>query len=311
MIVFPSIGRHFIPSIEEQFDLLHFAATTTASRYRPRVPSVVTVHGLFSRWSEQFRRYLPLLYKMIFNPAVSESFKILEARCFANVDAVIALSQLAKSYIVEQMRIPSEKVFVVPNGVDPDTFVPPASGHQREDLVLFVGRGSITKGLDLLLMAARHIKGKILAVTPLLSRANQKLGARLTNIKIIPRLDRRELSAIYQRGRVFVLPSIAENSPLVTLEAMACGLPVVVTKEGAADYVRNGVEGFIIPFRDADALAERVNYLLEHPSEAEKMGSAGRQRVLDHFTFNQHAAAVLKIYRQLAPNRFPEAALKF
>jgi glycosyltransferase involved in cell wall biosynthesis len=306
ILIYPGVGKRFIPAIEREFDLLHFSATTTAARYRPHTPSVATVHGLFSRMVDQFRRHLPLRYKLLFNPAVSGVLKILESHSLANMDAVIALRQETKRYLVEELRISAEKIFVIPNGVDPEVFTLPSPAGRRDDTVLFIGRGTIAKGFDTLLEAASCIKGKIIAVTPLVSRAYQKLVSRLPNIVIIPRLNRHELVSIYQRARVFVLPSLTENSPLVTLEAMACGVPVVVTQEGAADYVCDGREGFIIPFRDSSALADRVNYLLEHPGEAERMGQAGRQRVLDHFTFTQHAATVLKIYQKLVPERLPE-----
>jgi glycosyltransferase involved in cell wall biosynthesis len=308
MLIYPGVGKHFIPSIERQFDLLHFSATTTAAHYRPQTPAVVTVHGLFSRMADQFRRYLPLTYKLAFNPAVAGIFKNLEARSFANMDAVIVLRQETKRYVVEELHVPPEKIFVAPNGVDPVAFAPPDSDRLRENLVLFIGRGSLAKGFDTLLAAANGIKGKIRAVTPLLSRTLQKLAARTPNIEIIPRLNRQELVAIYQRSRVFVLPSLTENAPLVTLEAMACGLPVVATPEGAADYIRDGCEGLVISFRDPQALAERVNYLLEHPREAERMGQTGRQRVIEHFTFAQHAATVLKIYQKFVPGQVPELA---
>jgi glycosyltransferase involved in cell wall biosynthesis len=80
---------------------------------------------------------------------------------------------------------------------------------------------------------------------------------------------------------VLVLPSLLEGSALVVLEAMASGLPVVVTPNAGADAVRDGIDGFVVPIRSPEALAARLEQLLD-PDLRQRIGEAGRARSMDY-----------------------------
>lgn len=84
---------------------------------------------------------------------------------------------------------------------------------------------------------------------------------------------------IYQRADVLVLPSLAEGSALVVLEAMSSGLPVVVTPNVGADAVRDGVEGFVVPIRSPELIAQRLSTLSEDSELRHSMGKRARSRV--------------------------------
>ena len=82
---------------------------------------------------------------------------------------------------------------------------------------------------------------------------------------------------------VLVLPSIQDGFGLVVLEAMASGLPVIVSDHvGAKDCVREGVDGFIVPVRDIEALADRLLWLHDHPSQRDAMGARARERAMGY-----------------------------
>ena len=104
-------------------------------------------------------------------------------------------------------------------------------------------------------------------------------------------------AAAYQQADIFVFPSIEEGSALVTYEAMACGLPVVTTPN-AGSLVRDGVEGFIVPIRDPDALAERVERLRADARLRQEMGRAARMRA-EEFTWEQHGQALIQYYKSI------------
>jgi glycosyltransferase involved in cell wall biosynthesis len=100
---------------------------------------------------------------------------------------------------------------------------------------------------------------------------------------------------------VFTMPSLSEGLPLSLLEAMAAGVPPVVTQVGGMpEVVRDGETGFIVPPGDGAALADRISFLLGNPPLATKMGTASRDCILDRFTVDRMAAEYRDVYCQAA-----------
>lgn len=103
---------------------------------------------------------------------------------------------------------------------------------------------------------------------------------------------RADILNVYNALDIFVLPSqLPDPAPLVVAEAMACGLPVVATRQGGAvEYIEDGVSGILIPLNDAKAAANKMIPLITNSIERRKMGNAARERVVNHFSrknFNQ------------------------
>jgi glycosyltransferase involved in cell wall biosynthesis len=87
------------------------------------------------------------------------------------------------------------------------------------------------------------------------------------------------LNQYYSGASVFVFPSLVEGFALVLLEAMSCGIPVIATPNTAGpDILSDGVEGFIIPIRDVEALKEKLEWCYCHPQELAEMGRAARRK---------------------------------
>ena len=99
----------------------------------------------------------------------------------------------------------------------------------------------------------------------------------------------------YRDASVFVFPSLTEGFGRVTLEAMACGIPVITT-ENASGLVEDGKTGFVVPIRDASALGEKIEYLYNHQDLAKSMGEAAREAVLRKKPFGE---AVYEIYEEI------------
>ena len=98
----------------------------------------------------------------------------------------------------------------------------------------------------------------------------------------IPHLTRPDLAEAYRDSDVFVFPSLVEGMGLVVLEAMACGLPVIVSPNGPGDLVRDGVDGFVIPIRDPEAIRDRLERLYRDPLLRAEMGRNARARALQY-----------------------------
>ena len=103
---------------------------------------------------------------------------------------------------------------------------------------------------------------------------------------------------------VYVALSIIESFGVAIIEASACGLPVVVSDAGGLpEVVRDGITGFVVPQRDTALAAQRIAQLLTDPALRAKMGRAGRDHVIAHYTWAQCAAGMEDVYRRVVQRR--------
>jgi len=91
---------------------------------------------------------------------------------------------------------------------------------------------------------------------------------------------------------------------MVVLEAMAVGLPVICsTNVGAKDVVREGIDGFIVPIRDTEALKEKIIFLYEHPQLCKEMGEAARENVIRNYTWQHYGERIIETYKKIYENK--------
>lgn len=99
---------------------------------------------------------------------------------------------------------------------------------------------------------------------------------------------------------MYVLPSLAEEFPLTAIEAMVCGLPVIVSEHTfGEDVVEDGVNGYVVPIRDAGAIAERLRDLHSNPSKRENMGLAARHTA-EGFSWSRYGERIASTVRERA-----------
>jgi len=175
------------------------------------------------------------------------------------------------------------------------------------DIVLFVGRLVSNKGIEYLLEALPNIRGDTSIV--LAGEGNFEYFSHIIDPEFRKRvfhlgtLDRDALLKLYNIAKVLVLPSVPiatwiEQFGRVLTEAMACELPCISTDIGGPrDIIDDGITGFLIRPADSDAISERVNYILNHPDEATRMGFAGRTRVLHKFADDVCQEAMMQCIR--------------
>jgi colanic acid/amylovoran biosynthesis glycosyltransferase len=121
--------------------------------------------------------------------------------------------------------------------------------------------------------------------------------------------NQKEIIEILDKTHLFIAPSVTaedgnQDAPVNTLkEAMAMGLPVIGTLHGGIpELVKDGISGFLVPERDADAISKMVSYLIKHPEIWQEMGSSGRAYVEKHYDINKLNDELVEIYHQVTTN---------
>ncbi|MFQ5857920.1 MAG: glycosyltransferase [Anaerolineae bacterium] len=174
-------------------------------------------------------------------------------------------------------------------------------------LILFVGRLRYYKGLEYLLEAMREIEATLLVIgggpmAPEWQALARNWGLQ-ERVHFVGEVTDDELPAYYHAADVFVLPAShrSEAFGLVQLEAMAAGKPVVSTDLGTGTSFVNqdSLTGFVVPPRDAQALARAIGRLLADPLLRQSMGERGRQRVLEDFTVDRMVKGVIGVYESV------------
>jgi alpha-maltose-1-phosphate synthase len=213
-------------------------------------------------------------------------------------DHIFVASSMTKKSLLD-IGIDSAKITVIPYGAPIDYFQPQPKQDQTFR-ALFVGRVGLRKGVHYLLSAWQELQ---LPEAELLLMGIDEfppgyLQQDWRNVSHVNSVPHHTLGDYYNSADVFVFPSLVEGFGLVLLEAMACGIPIITTPNTAApDIITDGVEGFIIPIRDSDALKEKLVWCHSHPQELREMGKAARKKA-EEFTWD--------LYRQKLASRVQE-----
>ena len=218
---------------------------------------------------------------------------------YALADRIFVGSTFARdSFIAE--GIPYEKLVVIPYGVDISLFSPMPSAIPIKNCfrVLFVGQIGQRKGISYLLKAYNRFRGSGTSLTLVGDFCGSEVPLRRYKdlFRHVPNVPRALLPELYRQAEVFVFPTLLEGMAMVVLEAMASGLPVIVTPNGPGDIVRDGVDGFVVPPRDIDSIADRMEYLRSNPEVRAQMGANARKRAME-FTWETYGQNVCRIIK--------------
>lgn len=279
MFFAPHVGYTLLKQFEEKYDAVFASTMTIASLFKPKNQLVITCHLIRSQKFKNLSK-IPK-YKLLFNPLTYKIMTTLEKKSLENAKNIIVIRAQQKEYLQNVLGIDPKKIIHISNGIDIDFFKPITS--KKKNQIVFVGRGTVPKGIDTLLHAADDIDANILIVTQKIDKEFLELSKTKANVQIKLKATPEEMVKIYAESKIFVLPSINEEQPLSTLEAMSCGLPVVVTPEAASDIVQDTIHGFIIPERDPKTLSEKINLLLQNEKIMQTMSKKNRERIMETY----------------------------
>jgi glycosyltransferase involved in cell wall biosynthesis len=207
------------------------------------------------------------------------------------------------------MGVDPARVTVVPLGVDPSTWRPVESVARVPGRIMTTTSADVPlKGLVYLIEALAKMRTEredahLVVVGALreggaVDQAIERFGLR-DDVRFVSGESDDEIARRYAEAAVAVVPSLYEGFSLPAIEAMACGVPLVVTSAGALPEVagENGESAVVVDPADAGALAHAVTELLADRDRAERLGAAGKARALSRYSWDRVAAATLEQYR--------------
>ena len=209
---------------------------------------------------------------------------------------------------------PTDKIKIIRSGLDSDrfTYQPRTIPEDGRVQIATTGRLTEKKGIEYVIRAIAkliltypHLQYKIIGegeLRPHFTQLIEELDL-TKNIELLGWRTETEIVEILNNTHIFVAPSVTardgdRDAPINVLkEAMAIGLPVVSTYHGGIpELVEDGKSGFLVPERDAAAIAEKLAYLIQHPQIWSAMGKAGREFVLEHYNLKQLNDDLLDVY---------------
>lgn len=240
------------------------------------------------------------------------AFTRMQGRVARRLPRILTVSEASKTDIVKAFGVSAQRISVVPNGVDPDLFRPlPDIDRVRGRLVTTASADVPLKGLPVLVEAlaklrTEHPDAHVVVVgrpgppDGPTRRAVERFGIE-DAVEFRGGIDTLDLVELYATAEAAVVPSLYEGFSLPAIEAMACGVPLVTTDGGALPEVtgRDGETARVVPAGDAGTLSAAIKELLGDPGLRERLGRAGRDRVLERFTWKASARRTVQHYRSV------------
>lgn len=242
---------------------------------------------------------------------------------------VVVAEKLGEYYLGCKLKSTKMNALIIYECVDVDKFSPFAVSKNDIDklkrefdmspsdkIVGCVGNINPAKGYEYFIEGVNHVRNELSSVKFIVvgaesdtqKRYHQKLQTLVSSLKmgedIIFTGKRDNIPQVLSMFDVFVLPSIAEGTPIIILEAMAMEKAVVATDVGAvSEQILNGETGIVVPSKNPKAMAEAVIYLFEHAEERIRMGEKARERVKEMFSRGRCVKEHLKLYYRVISER--------
>lgn len=236
-----------------------------------------------------------------------------------------AVSEAAKADTVAALGVPATRISVVPRGRDPGRLGRRSEARRNrvrselgldptQPVIIAVGRQEWAKGHSHLLRAVVSLREEYPDLVTLIAG---RPGAAAERLKALGRElglggalrilgDRADVPDLMSASDIFVLPSEYEGLPGVAIEAMALDLPVVASDlPSIREVVVARETGLLVPSRDPVALADAIGRLVGDPTERSRLGKAGRDRFEDRFQLDVAAAAMARLFREVAQEARP------
>ena len=300
----------------EGFDIVHanhaYMSDLLVRLRRPRTRTVVTVHTtLDTQVSGTLNAGRAAPHRGLEGDLARWRFVLqaIERRYLRRTRAMIFVSRWVRDRTISRYRVSPPLSAVVPNAIDTERLVPSgavAGGTSEGPRLLFAGRLLALKGIDTLLRAMTRVEPQVRLTLAgpgdqgpwkALSRDLELPAER---VEFLGRVPYPEMPDLYRAVDAVVLPSFTESCPLVALEAMACGTPIIAADVGGvSEVVRDGETGWLFPPGEVDELVSRIHTVLSDPTRARQVSANARAWVEANATIPRMADRVFDVYERL------------
>lgn len=245
-----------------------------------------------------------------FSKARWYAFTKMQTRVASRMTRVITVSQNSFEDIHTDYRVPKERMHVVPVGVDQDIFRPLPDVERVPGRLITTASADVTmKGLKYLLEAVAKLRTERDISLVVIGRKKEggpsartidELGLN-DCVEFVTGVPEERIIELYSEAQLAVVPSLYEGFSLPAIEAMSCAVPLVATTGGALPEVvgADNDTALCVPPGDSNALAAKIAMALDDPALRDRIGAAGRQRVIDRWTWRHTALGTIDHYREL------------
>lgn len=301
-----------------RFDLIHSHDVTALLAFSDiKIKKLLTLHGYLAKEAAVDLKN-PLARFFIYRQAFSQEKKALKI-----ADYLICVDSKLKDYAISEFSFPADKIFVLKNAVDTETFKPVSVAEQVElkkelgfepdDFIVLVPRRLVKKnGVLYAALALKQIKDQkvkmiIIGDGPE-KEAILKAAQDDSRFKIMGWVAHQKIADYYHLSDAVLIPSIKagqieEATSISALEAMACAKPVIASAIGGLkEVIQDQETGLLVPEKEPSKISEAIVWLKENSVLAQGIGLAARKEIEKNYNYLKHAAKVLEIYQSIKNN---------
>ena len=308
---------------EHRFDVVHDNQTLSYGVWATHAsgfPLVATIHHPLSydlkNQLRQARSTYEKARRILWSPWIMQEVVAKRA------DRVIVVSETSRVDVEAAFDLAPDRVRMVYNGIDTDTFRPLPGVERQPNKLLYVGNSEDrNKGARYFLEALNILKDEIDFQVTFVDnfKHNLKLAPRLVDefglnsrVEFTGRVPTADLVRHYNEAKLLVTSSVHEGFGLPLAEAMACGTPTVATDIGAyREIVEHGTSGWLVPPSNPRALADAIRMMWNDAGLRARLAEGGRQRIVEQFNWRKAAEETLAVYEEVVrrPRSFAVAGM--
>jgi glycosyltransferase involved in cell wall biosynthesis len=247
------------------------------------------------------------------------AFLEMQMKVAKQIPRLVTVSENSRRDIVSQMGVPEDRLHIVAVGVDQQTFRPLPHVARVPGRIMTTASADVPmKGLVPLLEAIAKLRVEredVHLVVIGKQKDKSKIPAVLDRlglehaVEFVSGVEQARIIELYAEAEIAVVPSLYEGFSLPAIEAMACGVPLVATTGGALPEVvgPDGIAALTVPPNDPSELALAIGRMLDDPELRARIGRAGRDRILDRFTWRRSAEGMIENWYAALEAREPTA----